>query len=589
MHNKTKIFRKAQRTSEEGEEMVELGRKKDCAYTAEVRQSCRINRRQVIGAIIAASLAAYTIGVILTTHPFQFVDSNCTIAACVFANNKGLAFLFLVATAASFYTWDRFSGRVIIHPCLINLAGKKSLLWGVEVLLGVCVLVYLVLSSNPRNWISAGGLFSLIISCIAMSRQPRKINWRIVIIGLETQFVLGIFLMRTEFGYQLFKFMSEQVAIFLEYTNNGSILVFGDALVTGGMFGEKFFAPVFAFRVVPVVIFFSAMVSLLHYFGAIQYMILKIAWLVSSIMGTSPTESVNAAANIFLGITEAPFLIKPFLEKMTDSEIFAVMTSGFATVAGSVLAAYISFNIPANHLVVASLMAAPTSLIISKIIYPEKEKTEAGWDAITNIPKSEHKNMFEAISGGASAAIAPITGIVSNLIAFTAVFAFLDSVCKWATSLLGFVNLGVTGIFQYLLYPLVYIIGVDAIDVLSVSKLVGLKMFVNEFVAFSELGKSLAFRKEILDNGLYDLYKNGSLPLPETISMVWEDKSITIATYALCGFANFAAMGIAIGGLSALAPGKLKVFSKLVFRAMIAGNITNFCTACIAGILFEKI
>ncbi|RNA39672.1 solute carrier family 28 member 3-like [Brachionus plicatilis] len=271
------------------------------------------------------------------------------------------------------------------------------------------------------------------------------------------------------------------------------------------------------------------------------------------------------------------------------SEIFSVMTSGFATVAGSVLAAYINFNIPANHLIIASLMAAPAALTISKTIHPETKNTRANWHAIKNLPKGDARNIFEAISIGASNMVGPIGGILSNLIAFTACFAFIDAFCIWIFSMIGLENFGVTSIMSYLFYPFAFLMGVSLTDAKSVSKLIGIKMFVNEFAAFDELGKAIRFRDSIIASGEFDAYKNGTYPLPNDIYMVWEDRSILISTYALCGFANFASMGIAIGGLGALAPKRLKTFSKFALKAMIAGNITNFCTACIAGLLFDKL
>ncbi|CAF0726574.1 unnamed protein product [Brachionus calyciflorus] len=530
-------------------------------------------------------------------NPFAYTkltNRTNTLQNHVFANNRGLAFLILTLIICILIIWDKFIAKLITGKFskpnfLNNKIIQKFGSWIVMGLIAVAIVVYLIFSvTQAYNLVSLTGLAMFVLVSILISAHPAEINWRILVAGLEIQFILGVFLMRTEFGYQLFKFLSNQVATFLAYTDRGTQLVFGPFLVYGDVIGNKVFDSTFAFRSIPVIIFFSAVINLLYYFGFVQYMILKLAWLVNLIMGTSPTESMNATANIFLGITEAPLLIKPFLEKMTRSEIFSVMTSGFATVAGSVLAAYINFKIPANHLVIASLMAAPAALTISKTIHPETKTTKANWDAIRSLPKGDAKNVFEAISIGASNAVGPVAGIISNLIAFTASFAFIDAFCMWIFSMIGLNNFGVTSIMQYIFYPFVFLMGVSINDVQTVSKLIGIKMFVNEFAAFFELGKAIKFRDSIIENGLYNAYKNGSLPLPNDLYMVWEDRSILISTYALCGFANFASMGIAIGGLGALAPKRLKVFAKFAFKAMIAGNITNFCTACIAGVFVYK-
>lgn len=458
---------------------------------------------------------------------------------------------------------------------------KNNVKWIVILLISMVSVAYLIYDlKDYYNLISLVGLFTFILIAIFLSEHPSRINWRALAVGILVQYILGVFILRLDFGYMLFKFLGAQVSTFLDYTDNGSRLVFGD----------KFTDHFFAFKAMPVIIFFSAVVNIMYYFGFIQYFLLKIAWIMNKMMGTSPTESINSVANVFLGPSEAPLLIKPLLATMTESELFAVMVAAFSTVSGSVLAAYIGFGVPPDHLITAGLMSAPASLAIAKTIFPETRKTKADWNAIKNIKTKKVNNVFEAISTGAIEMIKPVGAIVANLIAFVSIFAFLDAICVWIFAFINLQNFGLASILQYIFYPFAFLMGVSGEDSLNVAKLVGYKVFVNEFVAYTKLGAVVDFRNGIIANGTFPLYRNGTYPLPHNITnMIWDDRSIVISTYALCGFANFGTIGIEIATLSVFAPTRAKVFIKYASRAMLAGNLSSFMNACIAGLLFKKI
>jgi len=285
-------------------------------------------------------------------------------------------------------------------------------------------------------------------------------------------------------------------------------------------------------------------------------------------MGTSAVESLSSAANIFVGQTEAPLLIRPFVQDLTMSELHAVMTGGFATIAGGVLAAYIQFGISASHLISASVMAAPGALAISKLLYPETEKSKTAAGEQILFPQVEERNVVEAAASGASNAISLAANIVAMVLAFLSLVAFLNAILGWLGSMIDHPELSFDEICGYLFLPFSFIMGVPITDCISVSTLLGQKTFLNEFIAYSTLSDWINNRE------------NGGSP---TIQI----RSEVIATYALCGFANVSSIGIQLGGLTPLAPLRKCDIAALGTRAMIAGTLASFLTACIAGTLYD--
>eukprot|EP00057_Strongylocentrotus_purpuratus_P025577 XP_011680051.1 PREDICTED: solute carrier family 28 member 3 [Strongylocentrotus purpuratus] len=389
--------------------------------------------------------------------------------------------------------------------------GVEKTKWILAVLavVGFGVILFFLTRENPIQLVSFGGLVIFTVLLYVFSKYPEKVKWRPVIWGLVLQFIFGILILRTYPGYVLFQWIGNVVQAFLGFSRAGSLF----------LFGENYNEHYFAFAVLPIIIYFSSAISILYYIGAMQFVIRKLAWVMQRTMKTSASESLNAAGNIFIGQTEAPLLIRPFLKDMTRSEIHAVMTGGFATIAGSVLGAYVLSGISAAHLVSASVMSAPAALAVSKLFYPETEKSKTA---------NSDNLVIEKGSG------------------------------------VGYPELTFELICSYVFMPVAFIMGVEWADCRLVAELIGIKTFVNEFVAYDKLAT-------FIDNR-----ETGAGP---TLS----ERSEVIATYALCGFANISSIGVQLGGLAPLAPSRKPDLAAVVIRALIAGTTACFMTACIAG------
>ncbi|KAG1660055.1 Solute carrier family 28 member 3 [Nymphon striatum] len=430
------------------------------------------------------------------------------------------------------------------------------------------IAIFLIIDAinDTERLISASGVLVMIFFCFIFSTNPSKVKWRPVIWGLLLQFIFALIILRWNFGKQLFACIGDKITTFLNFTDAGSSFVFG-YLVTGQLKNSETLIlpkqfPTFAFKVLPVVIFFNAVTAILYYLGIMQVIVKKVGWLLKVTVGTTAAESMNAAANIFLGMTEAPLVIAPFLPKMTKSEFHSVMSGGFATIAGGVMAAYINFGIKASHLLSASVMSAPAALGISKLLLPETEESLTSVDNIEMV-KCEDRNMLEAATRGATQSIKMLATIVVNLIAFLSFIAFLDAMLSWFGGLVDYPQFSFELILSKLFVPLTLVMGVELKDCEDVARLIGLKTIVNEFVAYARLG---------------EMIKAGKLSA----------RSETIATYALCGFSNIASIGIQIGALSVFAPNKKSVLASVAVRAMISGSIACFLTGCIAGTLIPS-
>jgi pyrimidine nucleoside transport protein len=444
-----------------------------------------------------------------------------------------------------------------------------------------------VVTKNYYNLVSFVGILVYVIILFVFSHSPSKVNWQTVLWGMALQFIFAMVVLRWQAGYAAFQWLGDRVTEFLAYTNAGSQFVFG----------ASYMDHMFAFQVIPVVIFFSSVVSVLFYWGVMQYIILKLAWLMRITMATTAAESINAAANIFIGQTEAPLMIRPFLTDMTRSEIHAVMTGGFATIAGGVMAAYILFGVPANHLLSASVMSAPAALAISKLSYPETEQSRTTVEDVKQLAKSEEVNALEAASNGASNAVSLAANIAANLIAFIALLQFINTTLTWFGQRVGIEELTFQIICSYVLWPFAAVMGVNVDDCRKVAQLIGTKTFLNEFVAYQELSVFIDNRKlfdgHVAHNGTW--YTSGDdiiLTSPKAndttlLNGIMSDRSVLISTYALCGFSNFSSIGIQIGALSAMSPSRRTDIASVALRAMIAGNIACFMTACIAGLFFQ--
>ncbi|XP_035012437.1 sodium/nucleoside cotransporter 1 isoform X1 [Hippoglossus stenolepis] len=489
------------------------------------------------------------------------------IAACVLDFQRAIALVVLTILGVLGLTYElvkEYKGESIVQcfrPAVRCF--KSNLRWikWIFILAVVALLVlWLVLDTRhrPEQLISFGGVCMFVLLVFLLSEHRTAVTWRPVFWGLGMQFCIGIFVIRTQPGLVAFEWLGNQVKIFLEYTQAGSSFVFGD-LITG----------IFAFQALPIVVFFSSIMSILYFLGIMQWLILKISWVMQITMGTSPTETLSVAGNIFVGQTEAPLLIRPYLKDMTKSEIHAVMTGGFATIAGSVMGTFILFGIDASSLISASVMAAPCALALSKLSYPETEESPFKDEKNIKVACGDEQNILEAASNGASASIGLIANIAANLIAFLAILAFINEALSWFGGMVGYPAITFQLICSYVFMPVAFMMGVPYQDSFIVAELIGTKLFINEFVAYEKLS-------ELKNNRLIGLDEL------QWISV----RSEIITTYALCGFANFSSLGIVIGGLSSICPSRRTDISTIVFRAMITGTCVSLVNACIAGILF---
>jgi concentrative nucleoside transporter, CNT family len=411
--------------------------------------------------------------------------------------------------------------------------------------------------------VSFGGLFVMMGLAWAMSTNRKKINFRIVAGGLALQFGLALLVLKTEPGLALFQWLGDMFKNMQTFTDEGSKLVFG--INTGP--GETEYPPhdtlirTITFGILPTIIFFSSVMSVLYYLGIVQVVVRAIAKVMQWTLGTSGAETLSAASNIFVGQTEAPLVIKPYLPKMTESELMALMVGGFATIAGGVLAVYVGMGINAGHLMTASVISAPAALLIAKIMVPEVETPETAGGTIPEITRTG-TNVVEAATLGATDGLKLALNVAAMLIAFTALVAALDALIVWAGELLRQEwSLGM--LLGYIFSPLAWAMGIPRADVFHAGELLGLKMVANEFVAYSQLTE---WQKS------------------ESAVQLTERTQI-ILTYALAGFANFASVGIQIGGIGSLVPERQKDLARIAVKAMLGGTLACFMTACIAGIL----
>ena len=456
----------------------------------------------------------------------------------------------------------RFFGEIFakcsqpLHNRIRSIRNKKYGSCVIQTTIYTCIFVAIVIflifdTADSRERLLSGiGVIILMSFGWIFSKHPSQIKWRPVLSGLTLQFMFGLLTIRWEVGRAIFQCLADKVATFLDFAKSGASFIFSNQLVDDG---------VFAFSVLPVIFYFSFFIQIFYYLGIMQWVILKLGHILQSVMGTSICESVICAANIFVGMTESPLVVKPYLNKLTTSELHTIMCSGFATVSGTVLAAYIGFGANPAHLITASLMAAPAALCYSKLFYPETEKNIITKDNV-RLEKSKDSSLMDAASKGALAGIPLVLGIIANIVAFVSFIALVNSLLSWLGLLVGFEELTFEWILSKVFMPLSWIMGVPWDQCEDVATLIGLKTVVNEFVAYQKLGE----------------YKNQKRIFGRTEA---------IATFAICGFANPGSVGITLGVLSSLAPDKKENITSSVMRAFVAGSAVCFLTASIAGLL----
>ncbi len=410
--------------------------------------------------------------------------------------------------------------------------------------------------------ISLVGMAAMVFIAWLMSYDRRNFPWRVVLWGTGLQLLFAFFILWTDVGKVIFQWTGEKVTAFLDFTRFGTEFLFGNIVKTE--YSETFGLQ-FAFRILPTIIFFSAVMSILYHLGVMQKIVEGIARGMAKTMGTSGAESLSCSANIFVGQTEAPLLIRPFIAKATNSELMAIMCGGFATVAGGVLAGYIAMGIPASHLLAASVMSAPAALMIGKIILPEKE--EPVTKGHVKVPPGKIAgDVIEAAAVGAADGVKLAVNVGAMLLAFIAIIAVVNAgmgvIHEALSSWLGFTYFpqDLRTLFGWIFSPLAWLMGVPWKDCVEFGNLLGTKISINEFIAYVHLG---------------ELIKSGGM----------SERGITIATYALCGFANFSSIAIQIGGIGGMAPERRGDLAKLGLRAMFGGALASWMTATVAGML----
>lgn len=424
----------------------------------------------------------------------------------------------------------------------------------------------------------ARGLLGIIILlgiCYLLSANRKAINWRIVGVGMLLQFSLALLILKVPGVSTVFDYISEGFRQILAFAGAGTEFLFGSIVQNTDAFGY-----IFAFQVLPTIVFFSALTAVLYYFGVLQRIVYGMAWLLTKTMHLSGPESLAAAANVFIGQTEAPLVVKPYLEGMSRSELLCLMTGGMATIAGSVFAAYIGFlgggdpeseRYFAKHLLTASIISAPAAIVAAKMLFPETKEKDI--EEQMDMAQDESHNLLDAISRGTTDGLRLAVNVGAMLLVFTALIFMLNQILLYTvgdwTGLNTLISEQTGGAFEGLTFtyllglifaPFAWILGTPTADILLVGQLLGQKTVINEFVAYADLNRLLASGVEL------------------------SEKSKLIATYALCGFSNFASIGIQIGGISALAPGQRRNLTELGLLSLVGGTIACFLTAAIAGL-----
>lgn len=377
------------------------------------------------------------------------------------------------------------------------------------------------------------------------STNRKAISLKPILWGLGLQFGFALFVLKTPWGRLIFEKAGAAVNKLLEYSFVGSKFVFGSLGEKGSSMGFYF-----AFQVLPTIIFIAAFFAILYYFGIMQLIVKLFAIVMTRLMGASGAESLNVAASIFMGQTEAPLTIRPYIAEMTRSELMCIMTSGMAHVSGGIMGAYILFGIDPKHLLTAVIMTAPGTIMLAKMFVPETEQPKTA-GRVEIVRDTQDVNVLAAVARGTGDGLHLALNVAAMLISFLALIALINGI-------LGLFHTNMQQIFGYVFSPIAWAMGVPWHDAQTVGNLLGTRMVLNELIAFAELGK---------------------------LHAQLDPRSFTIATFALCGFANFTSIGIQIGGIGALAPNRKQDLARLGFRAMLAGTMANFLSACIAGML----
>ena len=401
------------------------------------------------------------------------------------------------------------------------------------------------------------GIVVLLVIAVLFSNNRKAINLRTVLGALAIQIGFAALILYVPFGRDALQATANGVSNVIAYGNEGINFVFG------GLSDPSNAGFIFAVKVLPIIVFFSGLISVLYYLGIMQVVIKVIGGALQAALGTSTAESMSAAANIFVGQTEAPLVVRPYIKNMTQSELFAIMAGGTASIAGSVMAGYAEMGVPLTYLIAASFMAAPAGLLFAKILFPQ---TEQFTDKQPETDDSEKPtNVLEAMAGGASAGMQLALNVGAMLLAFVGLIALINGILGGVGGWFGYGDLTLQSIFGWIFKPLAYLIGVSWDESAIAGQMIGMKLAVNEFVGYLEFAKYLQ---------------------PDT-AVVLSEKTKAIITFALCGFANFSSIAILIGGIGGMAPNRRGDVARLGLKAVVAGTLANLMSATIAGLFIE--
>lgn len=410
------------------------------------------------------------------------------------------------------------------------------------------------------------GLLLIALIAYALSTNRKAIRLRTIVWGFGLQFAFALVVLKTPWGQRVFEVVGDKIRGLLAFATVGASFVFG-ALGDGSVWSRAMtgalgadgaqYGMIFAFQVLPTIIFIAALFAILYYFGVMQIVVRLFALVMNRVMGASGAESLNVAASIFMGQTEAPLTIRPYLARMTESELMTVMTSGMAHISGGIMAAYIAFGIEPKHLLTAVIMTAPGTLMMAKMFVPETATPETLGTVKLDTAKTD-VNVIDAAGRGTGEGLHLALNVGAMLISFVALIALVNAMLGWAGAFAGHPTFSLQTVFGWVFAPIAWSLGVAWKDAATVGNLLGTRMVLNEFIAFAQLG-----------------------PMKGTL----DPRSFTVATFALCGFANFASIGIQIGGIGALVPERRHDLARLGLRAMLAGTLANFASACIAALL----
>ena len=402
------------------------------------------------------------------------------------------------------------------------------------------------------RYIGLLGIALIIGVGVLLSSNRRAIRWSIIAWGLGLQVAFALFVLRVPAGQELFRALGSAVTALLHFSYAGSEFVFGEIGKPNSSL-----VVVFAFQVLPAIIFVSALFAILYHIGVMGAIVRAFALIMSKLMGASGAESLNVAASIFMGQTEAPLTIRPFLPRLTRSELMTVMTSGMAHISGAIMAAYIAFGVEARHLLTAVIMTAPGTIMMAKLLEPETETPETYGNVKLEIPRTD-VNVVAAAARGTGEGLHLMLNVIAMLIAFIALVALVNGIFGWAHGKLEWFPADLQTVLGWIGQPIAWVLGVSWKDSAVIGALLGTRAVLNEFIAFAQLG-----------------------PLKDSL----DPRSFTIASFALAGFANVSSVGIQIGGIGALVPERKPDLARLGFRAMLAGTLANFISAAIAGLL----